>query len=82
MVHNNYNTTFCVRSKTLKVLQQNSTHDFSPGARYLIAASLISSSLFLKLSFYSTQYLVSHKHEVSYAKYYITIKALTDTELF
>ena len=62
MVHNNYNTTLCKRSKT------NSKTSFKPiGANFrlgrvtLVTAALIVtlSSLWIQLSFYSTKYLIS-----------------------
>ena len=60
MVHNNNYDVLCATLKdTLKDWQQNNWCDLSPGVRYLIAESLISSSPLIKLSFYSTQYLIS-----------------------
>ena len=39
MVHNNYNTTLCVRSKTSSKTKNN-RRELSPGAGYLISRSI------------------------------------------
>ena len=84
MVHNNYNTTLCKRSKTHSKTSSSTKTigaNFRLGRVILVAAALIviSSSLWIQLSFYSTQYLIiqfqpkaNTKHEVSKAKYYTT----------
>ena len=62
MVHNNYNTTLCKRSKTnSKTSTKTIDANFHLGRIILVAAALIvvSSSLWIQLSFYSTQYLIS-----------------------
>ena len=62
IVHNNYNTTLCKRSKTnSKTSIKTIGAKFRLGRVILVAAALIVrlSSLWIQLSFYSTQYLIS-----------------------
>ena len=62
MVHNNYNTTLCKRSNTnSKTSTKTIGANFRLGRVILVAAALIVilSSLWIQLSSYSTQYLIS-----------------------
>ena len=62
MVHNNYNTTLYKRSKiNSKTSTKTIDANFRLGRVILVTAALIviSSSLWIQLSFYSTQYLIS-----------------------
>ena len=63
MVHNNYNTIECVweTRHTQRLVLKQSVQIFTWGAlsSHRIADKMISSSLWIELSFYSTQYLIS-----------------------